>query len=594
MRIKIIINYIFFLLFFSCSKEPAIQYELKAWPFPEDGGSVSPKSGSYKEGESVYITATPSTEFIFTGWSGDASGTTNPLLASMTANRNIIANFEKRKYPLSLTVEGDGTIKEEVVLTKSASDYTLGTSVKLTANPNIGSEFVSWSGDYQGTDNPITVTIDKAKSFTAKFKSKYKVLSYKVKIEISGVNNKQIQAAAYNVSGMTSYILNNQEYILLSGSNNEEENCPLIQLIKENETWKYNASYPEATMGQARNYEFTDGGNSIAYADHGKEYGNPWPFGHLYFGRFQNNNINWTQVSTSKSFYHSISTGDINNDGLTDVVGLHMGTQSDWTNDNLHTYIQKGDGSFVENRNIISLTNWVGNFGAGAVLVKDLYGDSRPEIIRADYGFNSSYQQLSDRYSIAIFSFNNTSGKYEISKNPGSIGVFSNPDRGATSIKAFDFDKDGDLDLAIATEGNDYTGIEIWRQDGQGDFVPTNQKLEFTNNEMQFREFEVIDIDDDGYEDIIINPFHYGNLFRIDPVWWNPNPSKGILLHNFIWENKKGNFELYKDKDLTIPNVNPDYCKAYKVNGVVKFIAIRSGDWMSNEITVTEISVDFK
>lgn len=583
------------LLCSTCKKDPIIQYDLKVSVLPNEGGTVSPLTGSYKDGESASITATPSTEFIFTGWSGDASGSVNPLTLTMTADKNITANFEKRKYPLSLTIDGSGTIKEEIVQTKSANiDYPSGTLVKLTAIPNTGYEFISWSGDYQGSDNPAVITIDKAKSITVKFKVKYNVLTSRVKIEIPGVNNKQIQSAAYNVSGMTYFVTNGQEYILLSGSYNGDEIGPLIQLKKDNGLWKYYTCYSNVSMGMARNYEFADNGNSLVYADHGQEYGDPWPFGHLYFGRLQSGNISWVQVSKYKSFYHSVSSGDINNDGLTDVVGLHMGTRSDWTSDNLHTYTQNSDGSFDENRNLISTLNWIGNHGAGAVLVKNLFGDSTPEIIRADYGFNSNYQQPSDRYSIAIFFFNKETGKYEIVKNPGAVGVFSNPDRGATSIKAFDFDKDGDLDLAIAVEGQDFNGIEIWKQDGQGNFVPTNQRLEFNFNEMQFREFEVFDVDKDGYEDIILNPFHYGNLFRIEPVWWNPDLSKGILLHNFIWKNKMGVFELYKDKDLTIPNINPDYCKAFNINGEIKFICIRSGSWTSNEVTVSEIMVDFK
>ena len=591
-RLLTIVSCIF--IYLNCTKDSDVQYDLKISVLPSEGGTVSPISGVYKDGQLTSITAKPSPEFIFTGWSGDVNSSENPLSLVMTSNKNIIANFEKRKYTLSIIVEGNGTVREEIVQNKSTnSDFPSGTLVKLTAIPNTGSEFVKWSGDYQGIDNPLVVTLDKAKSVTVKFKEKNTIVTSSVKIEIPGVNNKQIQSAAYNVSGMTYFESDGQGYILLSGSNNGDEAGPLIQLKKDNGIWKYYKSYPKVSMGMARNYEFADNGSSIVYADQGQEYGDPWPFGHLYYGRFESGDINWVQISSYKSFYHSVSSGDLNNDGLTDVVGLHMGTRSDWTNDNLHTYIQNSDGSFAENRNIISNINWVGNHGAGAVLVKNLFGDSKPEIVRADYGFNSNYQQPSDRYSIVIFTFNKETGKYEISKNPGAIGFFANPDRGATSVKAFDFDKDGDLDLAIAVEGQDFNGIEIWRQDGQGDFVPTNQRLEFSFNEMQFREFEIIDIDNDGYKDIVLNPFHYGSLFRIDPVWWNPDLSKGILIHNFIWKNKMGVFERYKEKDITIPNFNPDYCKAFVINGKVTFVCIRSGNWESNEITVSEIAVDF-
>ena len=35
-----------------------------------DGGSVVPSSGTYNENSTVVVTATPSAEFEFTGWSG--------------------------------------------------------------------------------------------------------------------------------------------------------------------------------------------------------------------------------------------------------------------------------------------------------------------------------------------------------------------------------------------------------------------------------------------------------------------------------------------------------------------------------------------
>ncbi len=58
-------------------------------------GSVaqSPNAASYASGSVVSLTATPAAGFAFTGWSGDASGTANPLSVTMTANRAITATF---------------------------------------------------------------------------------------------------------------------------------------------------------------------------------------------------------------------------------------------------------------------------------------------------------------------------------------------------------------------------------------------------------------------------------------------------------------------------------------------------------------------
>ncbi|MDQ4139347.1 MAG: T9SS type A sorting domain-containing protein, partial [Bacteroidota bacterium] len=53
----------------------------------------SPNQTSYASGTNVQLTATPATGYRFSGWSGDASGTTNPITVSMTGDKNITANF---------------------------------------------------------------------------------------------------------------------------------------------------------------------------------------------------------------------------------------------------------------------------------------------------------------------------------------------------------------------------------------------------------------------------------------------------------------------------------------------------------------------
>ncbi|MGD9221867.1 MAG: glycoside hydrolase family 6 protein [Desulfobacteraceae bacterium] len=58
-------------------------------------GSTSPSVGShtYAEGASVSVTATPSSGATFTGWSGAATGTTNPITVTMDADKTLTAGF---------------------------------------------------------------------------------------------------------------------------------------------------------------------------------------------------------------------------------------------------------------------------------------------------------------------------------------------------------------------------------------------------------------------------------------------------------------------------------------------------------------------
>ncbi len=53
----------------------------------------TPNLVTYNHGATVVLTAAANPGYIFSSWSGDASGSTNPLTISMTANKNITANF---------------------------------------------------------------------------------------------------------------------------------------------------------------------------------------------------------------------------------------------------------------------------------------------------------------------------------------------------------------------------------------------------------------------------------------------------------------------------------------------------------------------
>ena len=66
----------------------------------------------------------------------------------------------------------------------------------------------------------------------------------------------------------------------------------------------------------------------------------------------------------------------------------------------------------------------------------------------------------------------------------------------------------------------------------------------------------VFDANNDGYLDILLRPFHYGTLYRTNPVWWNVYASKGIKLNHLIWlNNGNGTFSYYSNEDLIIDDI---------------------------------------
>ena len=176
------------ILYSSCTKE----YTLNVTVSPPEGGSVSPNMGTYKDGSSVSVVATPAGEYEFSRWSGDESGTSNVLNFQMNGNKNIVAQFVKRKYSLTINTQGEGTVSEQLISSGKSTDYSSGSVVKLTANPSAGYYFSGWSGDVTGDTNPIEVNIDKPKTITAKFEKQSYALE--VKIEGEGTVSEEIVA----------------------------------------------------------------------------------------------------------------------------------------------------------------------------------------------------------------------------------------------------------------------------------------------------------------------------------------------------------------------------------------------------------------
>ena len=79
-------------------------------------------------------------------------------------------NFEKRKYPLTITIAGEGSVSEEIISAgKSTTEYSSGSIIQLTASPTEGWSFSGWSGTVSSTENPIQLTVDEAKSITSTF-----------------------------------------------------------------------------------------------------------------------------------------------------------------------------------------------------------------------------------------------------------------------------------------------------------------------------------------------------------------------------------------------------------------------------------------
>jgi len=145
---------------------PVVTYSLNV--IANNGVVVkNPNQANYNQGSTVQLTATPNTGYTFTGWTGDATGTTNPLTVTMNSNKNITANFTlipANTYTLNVTA-----VNGTVVKNPNQVNYDQGSTVQLTATPNTGYTFTGWSVDATGSANPLTVTMNSNKNITAIF-----------------------------------------------------------------------------------------------------------------------------------------------------------------------------------------------------------------------------------------------------------------------------------------------------------------------------------------------------------------------------------------------------------------------------------------
>jgi parallel beta-helix repeat protein len=164
---------------------------LKVLTAGEGIGSVAlnPPAGPYRFGSVVALTADPAEGSNFEGWSGDVSGSTNPVTIVMDGNKTVTASFDPvtttvapsgsgggsvapslpvvnpTQYTITVTVSGQGSVSRS----PSQSSYASGSTVQLTATPATGWVFTSWSGSLTGSAKTKTLTVDGNKAVTATF-----------------------------------------------------------------------------------------------------------------------------------------------------------------------------------------------------------------------------------------------------------------------------------------------------------------------------------------------------------------------------------------------------------------------------------------
>ena len=133
-----------------------------------EGGGVSSTGGTYDDGTSVSITATPNEGYEFAGWNGtDISSSTITIV--LTANTTIEALFNQvqttttvTQFTLAVSASNGGTVSTE------GGDFEEGTEVTITATANTGYRFTGWEGS-DSTSESLTITLNSDQTYQALF-----------------------------------------------------------------------------------------------------------------------------------------------------------------------------------------------------------------------------------------------------------------------------------------------------------------------------------------------------------------------------------------------------------------------------------------
>jgi len=145
-----------------------VQHGLTIDKVGEGTVTLDPPGAAYDENTQVELTAQAGSGWVFSGWSGDLSGSQNSGTVTMDAEKTVTATFTELQsdhYTIAIDKVGEGT----VTLDPPGAAYDENTQVQLTAQADSGWVFSGWSGDLSGSQNSGTVTMDAEKTVTATF-----------------------------------------------------------------------------------------------------------------------------------------------------------------------------------------------------------------------------------------------------------------------------------------------------------------------------------------------------------------------------------------------------------------------------------------
>ncbi|MEL1232044.1 MAG: VCBS repeat-containing protein, partial [Candidatus Neomarinimicrobiota bacterium] len=518
-------------------------------------------------------------------------------IASFGSNqKDIVINiyFKPSEHELKINKDGKGNIIVDIPPNEN-NKYEYASVLNISVTPDEGWIFLGFRIDE--TNNAI---INNNFAFKNKLESDviinadFEVTAIFQKVPwaknlidqgfyIESNNNIEREVIARSVSpenGTLSYNYGNNTYLLLPGNGifdsdtkkYGEKGNPVL-LKKVNNKLELIKIFKDVSFELPRNYSiFHDNTDMIIVIGDASE-NVPGYYdtesevigrnGDIYAGKILGDVIEWKKINdnSSRNFWHGHAIGDINFDGLYDIISSNT------------VFIQEVDGNFSKtNYNTFNnqtreyqegiIGEFIDRAFGGTIGIADLNNDGKNEIIEPS-GSGPEYPESKYNNGIIIYEFSEVTGYYEpVFRSEDAFSLYSGIN-GGVYLEALDLNNDGLKDLAISKEGlinNSEYGkiVEIWINKGdfqfeRKDFFSTSPAVPYVWGNIESGgnyEFRTFDVNKDGFMDIVFNGSRSAGFVSWDQSTENWNQWS---LNPLIWLNDgTGNFNMYNDKDLTV------------------------------------------
>ena len=129
----------------------------------------SPEQTSYPYGSGVLLSPVPNNGAVFSNWTGDLSGASNPSMLTMNGNKLVTAVFSSNQDQFTLALNASPAEGGSVSASPPGPTYSSGATVTLVPTANPGWKFLKWDGDLDGAANPAQLIMTDDKAITAVF-----------------------------------------------------------------------------------------------------------------------------------------------------------------------------------------------------------------------------------------------------------------------------------------------------------------------------------------------------------------------------------------------------------------------------------------